>query len=278
MARHIRNTLDKLTPITSSQSASSWSRGRLTPNDAGVVDEDVEPSECLESRRRRTSARAACRAGPRSGDACAARRIDAIAAAVRPGLACSHAAQHPRPPTQARSPSLRPARARRRSPAPPCRRVETDPGDIGSRLSAHRTAAGTPRGSARRCRSAPPLPRASSRHAAMCDGKCSRSPALAMRRWPSMMNSTRPRSTMRDLLVRMRVHGRHDARLEAQTADHQLLAPDHLALDAVGDALDGNRSTSRDVETRASDSGSFIVSPTGLCRGQTPSRQNPGGR
>src|SRR4029077_1930520 len=38
-----------------------------------------------------------------------------------------------------------------------------------------------------------------------------------------------------DLLVRMGVHGRHDARRERETADHEPFAPDHLALDALGE-------------------------------------------
>ena len=39
----------------------------------------------------------------------------------------------------------------------------------------------------------------------------------------------------RDLLVRVRMHRRDDAGADAEAAHHQLLAPDHLPLDALGD-------------------------------------------
>ena len=63
-------------------------------------------------------------------------------------------------------------------------------------LSGSPRAAGSPRGSARRCRRARPPRRASWRRARTCDGKCSTSPAEAMRSWPSTVKRTRPRSTI----------------------------------------------------------------------------------
>ena len=266
-ARQRRKTLDRLTSITASQSASLCSAAGCAADDAGVVDEDVEAAERCDRRRRRGDP-AASRSREIRGEQlpCGGRR--SLRDRVRRW-----------PPPAARWRAGR--RRRRRRPAPrhrgaePARRagderhlaVEAEQIErAGHRLATVSCgrSAGSPRESARRCRSARPPRRASSRRARMPDGKCSTSPAERCAPGPRSMNRTRPRSTMRDLLVRVRVHGGDDVRREAQPAHHQPLAPDHLALDALGDALDGNRGPVDVLKRRGSASWTLISSPRGL--------------
>ena len=87
------------------------------------------------------------------------------------------------------------ARATRRSRAPPCRRAETDRATCAIPFSG---AAGGRKSSRIGEKMSMSTTSSSSIVApcGMCDGKCSTSPAEAMRSWPSMVKRTRPRSTI----------------------------------------------------------------------------------
>ena len=135
--------------------SSSCSAAGCAADDAGVVDEDVEAAERRERVGDEPIARRA--ASRRSAVSACVRRPRRAAIVARPWpraacvLACSDdvgAGVGER-----RPPSRRRARARRRSRAPPCRRGGRDRATIGSRSAAPAPAAGSPRGSARRCRS-----------------------------------------------------------------------------------------------------------------------------
>ena len=84
------------------------------------------------------------------------------------------------------------------------------------------------------------------------DGKCSTSPCSKTSSRPANDEADAAALDERDLLVWMRVDGRDDVRREAQAADHEALAPDHLALDADAERARPESSPSRDAGNRRS--------------------------
>ena len=155
--------------------------GRLAADDAGVVDEDVEPAEALRSRRRRRAAPIAVSARSAVSACGAAARGAAISAAVADGSArapCSDdvgagrrpaqwpcAAPSPReaPVTSAALPSRR-NRSSDMARRQRCRRPGRNSSRIGEKMSISTTSS-----------SSIVAP------CSMCDGKCRTSPATAVR-------------------------------------------------------------------------------------------------